>query len=201
MVDDDEGPGTMSQVLLVTHSVSADLTPVASSPRWPLAVGVLLGLVLLVGVGAGLRRESLAQEPLVQGVVTFEGASPTPGAEPALAVEPLVTVEQPAVEPGPEPRRPVSQPSRPRVTRPAPPPPTPPAAALRIGYLAADAVPWADVLINGARVDRTPFSKYPLPVGKHQVTFRAPDGRTQARSIAITEGATTSLRVEFSASR
>ncbi|MDP1916210.1 MAG: serine/threonine-protein kinase [Myxococcales bacterium] len=201
MVDDDEGPGTMSQVLLVTHSVSADLTPVASSPRWPLAVGVLLGLVLLVGVGAGLRRESLAQEPLVQGVVTFEGASPTPGAEPALAVEPLVTVGKPVVEPGPEPRRPVSQPSRPRVTRPAPPPPTPPPAALRIGYLAADAVPWADVLINGARVDRTPFSKYPLPVGRHQVTFRAPDGRTQARSIAITEGATTSLRVEFSASR
>ncbi|MDP3232606.1 MAG: serine/threonine-protein kinase [Myxococcales bacterium] len=203
MDDGDEGPGTMSQVLLVTHSVSADLTPVvvAPSPRWPLAVGMVLGLVLFVGVGAGLRRETLAQEPRVQGVVTFEEAGPTADGGRALAVEPLVTVEKAVVEPGPEPRRPVSPPPRTRVNRPAPPPPAPPAAALRIGYLAADAVPWADVLINGARVDRTPFSKYPLPVGKHQVTFRAPDGRTQRKSIAITEGATTSLRVEFSASR
>lgn len=201
MDDGDEGPGTMSQVLLVTHSVSADLTPVSARPRWPLAVGVVLGLVLVVGVGAGLRRESRAQAPLVEGVVTFEDASPTPDGGFGLGVEPLVTIGQTVVERGPEPRRPGNPPPRTRVNRPAPPPPAPPPAALRIGYLAADAVPWADVLINGARVDRTPFSKYPLPVGKHQVTFRAPDGRTQRKSIAITEGATTSLRVEFSARR
>lgn len=70
---------------------------------------------------------------------------------------------------------------------------------MRIGYLAADAVPWADVLVDGAPVDRTPFSKYPLPVGRHAVTFRAPDGRTEVRTVAISEGATSSVRVEFRA--
>lgn len=193
--DSGDGPGTKSQVLLVTHSVSAELTPVAQSPRWPRAAGLFLGLVTAAGVGAGVWRAKLEPDPVVEGIKAVEPTSE----EPAAVVEPRVTVAETVIEPGPELRQPVRPSVRPKVNRP---PPAPPAStALRIGYLAADAVPWADVLINGARVDRTPFSKYPLPVGKHQVTFRAPDGRTQARSIAITEGATTSLRVEFSASR
>jgi eukaryotic-like serine/threonine-protein kinase len=215
----DEGPGTKSQVLLVTHSVSAEVTPVPTSPRWPIAIAVLLMVVTFVGVSAGLSRKKLEAQQVAQPIVAAEPGSRLADAGPAVAeavappdpatvamgeqpaiTDPPVSVGETVVERGTEPRRPVRPLPKPKVNRP-PPPPTPPPAALRIGYLAADAVPWADVLVNGARVDRTPFSKYPLPVGKHQVTFRAPDGRTQARSIAITEGATTSLRVEFSASR
>ncbi len=59
-------------------------------------------------------------------------------------------------------------------------------------------MPWADVVVDGARVDRTPFSKYPLPAGKHEVLFTAPDGRSQVKSITIAEGTVTSLRVDFS---
>ena len=188
--DSSDGPGTKSQVLLVTHSVSADVTPLTARRKWPLALGLALGLIALAGVVAGLQRDGgLGEET----VTTEIKPTPLPPSPRPVPITDLV-VEPPA--PVVEPRRPVGAPSKTKTTRPPPAP-----VALRIGYLAADAVPWADVLVDGARVDRTPFSKYPLPVGRHQVTFRAPDGRTELKSIAITEGATTSLRVEFAASR
>lgn len=188
--DSSDGPGTKSQVLLVTHSVSADVTPLTARRKWPLALGLALGLIALAGVVTGLQRDGGLGEETVTTEIKPTPLPPSPRPVPVtgLVVEPPATVV--------EPRRPVVAPSKPKPTRPPPAP-----VALRIGYLAADAVPWADVLVDGARVDRTPFSKYPLPVGKHQVTFRAPDGRTELKSIAITEGATTSLRVEFAASR
>ena len=197
--DSEEGPGTRSQVLLVTHSASGELAPPQTRSWWPVALGVALGLVTIGGVAAGLSRD--AAEPTPTSVQTLTPLT-VPGLveivePPSPKIDPRQTEPSaPTVVPTPEPQRPVSALPKPKVTRPAPPPP-----AMRIGYLAADAVPWADVLVDGAPVDRTPFSKYPLPIGKHQVTFRAPDGRTELKSIAITEGATTSLRVEFSASR
>lgn len=190
--DSSDGPGTKSQVLLVTHSASVDVTPTPPRKKWPLALGLTLGLITVAGLVAGLQRDGVLAEETVTTELT---PTPLPSATPpATATITEVIVEPPATVV--EPKRPAIATAKPKPTR------TPPApVALRIGYLAADAVPWAEVLVDGARVDRTPFSKYPLPVGKHQVTFRAPDGRTELKSIAITEGATTSLRVEFSASR
>ncbi|MBE2250136.1 MAG: serine/threonine protein kinase [Myxococcus sp.] len=193
-----DGPGTRSQVLRVTRNVSADETPVEQPRRWPVAVAVLLGVVTVAGVVAGVMRREPA--PLAAPVTVVEPPPPTTPAPDPVAEPPPAGEEPPAVAPesGPMPaeklRRPVSVTSKPKGARPT-------ATALRIGYLAADAVPWADVLVDGARVDRTPFSRYPLPVGRHQVTFVAPDGRKQQKSIAISEGATTSVRVEFAASR
>lgn len=188
--------GTRSQVLRVTHSVSGDAparAPRPQRPRWPLAVGGLLTLVTIVSLGISLSAHTSrppAPPPPVEFVV-----QPPPV---ATAVEPNPDATPPEpLTPTPEPAGPTSPPRpRPRPPAIAPRPPTP---AMRIGYLAADAVPWADVLVDGAPVDRTPFSKYPLPVGRHAVTFRAPDGRTEVRTVAISEGATSSVRVEFRA--
>lgn len=194
--DAGDGPGTRSQVLLVTQSVSAELPPKGGRAWWPLALGVALGLVAVGGVAARLGRDGRVEvlppsevrsEPPLPALAEVVVDRPAP---------PVVVPTEPLPEPTTEPRRPLPSQPKPKVTRAPPAPPV-----MRIGYLAADAVPWADVLVDGARVDRTPFSKYPLPVGKHRVTFRAPDGRTELKAIDITEGATTSLRVEFAASR
>ena len=34
-------------------------------------------------------------------------------------------------------------------------------AAVRVGYVTADAAPWAEVLLDGKVLDRTPFVRYP----------------------------------------
>jgi eukaryotic-like serine/threonine-protein kinase len=186
--------GTRSQVLRVTHSVSGDAPPRTSRPqrpRWPLAVGGLLALITVVSLGVGLRSQPSL--PAVPAEVEAPEVRSPPVAPPPTPE--LTPPEPPAIAQEP------AGPTTPPRPRPRPPPiaPRPPTPAMRIGYLAADAVPWADVLVDGAPVDRTPFSKYPLPVGKHAVTFRAPDGRTEVRTVAISEGATSSVRVEFRA--
>lgn len=233
--------GTRSQVLRVTHSVSADPPPLPEvtertrSLQRPLAVtAVALVLVSLVAVGVGWRSRETARS----GFAGARSAS-TADAGAALAIEAgrspaderpvdsrdagtsatLVALAPPTAEspeptgefdpPEPEPTptpvgldlRAPSPPRRPTRPRPVKVVPPAPPATVRIGYLAADAVPWADVLVDGAPVDRTPFSKYPLSVGRHAITFRAPDGRTEVRTVAISEGATSSVRVEFSATR
>ncbi len=181
--------GTRSQVLRVTHSVSVDVTPIPQRALWPVWLAAGLGIVVAAGLAFGALRQPL-HTPTVEPVV--EPLAPVPP-------RPVVIVERPPVDSvidpptAPTPRRPEPRPtpSRPKTT-------PPPAGELQIGYLAADAVPWADVVVDGARVDRTPFSKYPLPTGKHEVLFTAPDGRSQVKTITIAEGTVTSLRVDFS---
>ncbi|MBL8940995.1 MAG: serine/threonine protein kinase [Archangium sp.] len=178
--------GTKSQVLRVTHSISVDVTPTPQRPLWPMWLAAGLAVVVAAGLSLGALRQPL-HTPTVEPVLNEPVIAPPP---PLAVVEPAAPVEPAtAAEPARRPERP--PPARPR--------PAPPAhSGLQIGYLAADAVPWADVVVDGTRVDRTPFSKYPLPAGKHEVLFTAPDGRSQVKSITIAEGAVTSLRVDFS---
>ncbi|MDX2009427.1 MAG: protein kinase [Myxococcaceae bacterium] len=249
--------GTRSQVLRVTHSVSADppprpdITERTPRARGPLIAAVVLSAVIAVSLGIGLTRRELVVEPGTGPAGTRDGGGATvvaiaaPGASPVE--RPVGREVDTGLEVAPPPGRtnlgasgvadPTDRPSGPAPAvedgprradrsvgssldvRPGPPgtdrrparPPRPvkatappgPATAqpVRIGYLAADAVPWADVMVDGEPVDRTPFSKYPLPVGRHAITFRAPDGRTEVRTVAISEGATSSVRVEFAARR
>lgn len=180
--------GTKSQVLRVTHSISVDVTPTPKRSLWPVWLAASLAIVAAAVLSVGALRQPL-HTPNVEAVVNEPIAPPPPLAivEPPAPVEPIATPEPTSVRKPEQPR-----PTTPRAK------PTPPPAGLQIGYLAADAVPWADVVVDGARVDRTPFSKYPLPAGKHEVLFTAPDGRSQVKSITIAEGTVTSLRVDFS---
>ena len=106
---------------------------------------------------------------------------------PAVVIAPVqIEPPQPEPEPAPVAKRPVK-----RV------PPPPPPAQMRVGYLTADASPWAEVLLSGRVIDRTPFVRYPLPVGKHTLVFRGPAGEIRERAVSVAEGKTTSVRVDF----
>jgi serine/threonine-protein kinase len=70
---------------------------------------------------------------------------------------------------------------------------------MRVGYLTADATPWAEVSLNGRVLDRTPFVRYPVPAGRHSLEFRGPDGVVRRQSVTVTAGQTVSVRVDFGA--
>jgi hypothetical protein len=57
------------------------------------------------------------------------------------------------------------------------------------GYLRVLATPWAEVWVDGQRVDVTPFARgIPLPAGTHYVTLVHPDAPVEKRTIVIAPG-------------
>jgi hypothetical protein len=55
----------------------------------------------------------------------------------------------------------------------------------RFGRLnVGDLLPWATVLVDGRKVDRTPVSLR-VPVGRHQVKLLAADGRESTRQVVV----------------
>ena len=69
-----------------------------------------------------------------------------------------------------------------------------PAAAFRgeeRGYLRVVASPWADVYVDGERVDTTPVGR-PIRVqsGRHWVTFKHPSAPDEQRSVKVLAGQT-----------
>jgi len=73
----------------------------------------------------------------------------------------------------------------------------PNAEVLRVGYLSADSDPWATVMLDGRLLDRTPLSRYPVPVGRHTLVFKSADGAEQTRVLNVEEGKVVTLRVDF----
>lgn len=71
-------------------------------------------------------------------------------------------------------------------------------APLKVGYLTADAAPWARVLLDGKELDQTPLSRFPVPIGRHTVLFRTQDGRVEKRPVVVEEGKVVTLQVDFS---
>ncbi len=66
----------------------------------------------------------------------------------------------------------------------------PPAA----GYLRVLATPWAEVWIDGQRVDVTPFARpIALPEGTHYVTLVHPSAPIEKRTVAIVRGETRTI--------
>lgn len=207
----DEGPGTRSVVVTVTPTVlelpAAQVkAPRAAPPtrRWGVTLAVLTLVALAGGAGAWwLSADAGGTPPVTANPVatTTTPAEPTPVEVPH--VDPTPTEPEVAVETEPGAVEDDSTKVPPVVTKAAVRPKTPkgpkPPAALRVGYVSADAVPWAEVLLDGRLLDRTPFARYPLPVGRHVLVFRGPDGRQQQRAVTVTEGGTSTVRVEFQA--
>jgi serine/threonine-protein kinase len=64
------------------------------------------------------------------------------------------------------------------------------------GFLRVLATPWAEVWVDGQRVDVTPFARgIPLPPGTHYVTLVHPSAPVEKRKIAVTSGETRTLDV------
>jgi serine/threonine-protein kinase len=64
------------------------------------------------------------------------------------------------------------------------------------GYLRVLAAPWAEVWVDGQRVDFTPFARaIPLQPGLHYVTFVHPNAPVEKRTVTISKGETRTLDV------
>jgi hypothetical protein len=53
------------------------------------------------------------------------------------------------------------------------------------GAIALNALPWADVWIDGAKVGETPIGKLELAIGSHEIVFRNPDLGEQRHVVTI----------------
>ena len=59
------------------------------------------------------------------------------------------------------------------------------------GKLSVNAVPWADVTIDGTSVGQTPLANLPVVVGEHQIVFKHPEfGDQQMTALVKVDGVT-----------
>lgn len=65
------------------------------------------------------------------------------------------------------------------------------------GTIALNAVPWADVWIDGEKVGETPIGNLPVTIGAHEVIFRHPDFGEQRHLITVTLSAPARLSVDL----
>jgi len=64
------------------------------------------------------------------------------------------------------------------------------------GFLRVLATPWAEVWVDGQRIDVTPFARgIPLPPGTHYVTLVHPGAAVEKRTVAIASGETRTIDV------
>ena len=56
------------------------------------------------------------------------------------------------------------------------------------GSMAVNAIPWAEVLVDGNRVGETPIGSIAVPIGTHEVVFRHPDLGERRMTVTVTTG-------------
>jgi serine/threonine protein kinase len=66
-----------------------------------------------------------------------------------------------------------------------------------MGALSINALPWAEVWIDGERVGETPIGNVILPIGPHEVIFRHPDLGEKRRAITVTMMAPARVSVDL----
>jgi eukaryotic-like serine/threonine-protein kinase len=67
-----------------------------------------------------------------------------------------------------------------------------------IGYLSADATPWAVLSIDNREVDETPISRFPIAAGRHLLMFRNPEsGKKVERSVRVQQGKILTIRINL----
>ncbi len=65
------------------------------------------------------------------------------------------------------------------------------------GTLSLNAVPWAEVWIDGKKVGDTPIANYRLPLGTREITFKHPEFGERKVPTRVTAGAPIAVSVEF----
>ena len=53
------------------------------------------------------------------------------------------------------------------------------------GRISINAVPWADVLIDGTAAGQTPLANLSLPIGSHEITFRHPQFGEKKQTVVV----------------
>ncbi len=67
------------------------------------------------------------------------------------------------------------------------------------GTVALNALPWAEVFVNGERLGETPIGAASLPIGVHEIVFRHPELGERRASAIVTSGAPARLSVDMRA--
>jgi PEGA domain-containing protein len=57
---------------------------------------------------------------------------------------------------------------------------------LPMGSMAINAIPWAEVWVDGEKAGDTPIGNHPVTIGKHEVTFRHPDLGEAHQTVTVT---------------
>jgi hypothetical protein len=65
------------------------------------------------------------------------------------------------------------------------------------GTIALNAIPWAEVWIDGEKVGDTPIGNLPVAIGPHEIVFRHPDLGEQKHAATVTLNATARLSVDL----
>jgi hypothetical protein len=67
------------------------------------------------------------------------------------------------------------------------------------GSLALNAVPWAEVFVDGNPVGETPIGSLKVPIGVHEVVFRHPQLGERRTTVTVATGAPTKVGVDLRA--
>ena len=62
-----------------------------------------------------------------------------------------------------------------------------------LGAISINALPWAEVWIDGQRAGETPIGNFSTPIGRHELLFRHPELGEQRRTVTV--GVTSPLRI------
>jgi hypothetical protein len=68
---------------------------------------------------------------------------------------------------------------------------------LPTGTLNLNAVPWADVAIDGKAAGQTPLGNVRVPIGPHRIVFRHPQLGEQTRAVVVTRDSKTRVAVDL----
>jgi PEGA domain len=71
------------------------------------------------------------------------------------------------------------------------------AISLPSGRLSVNAVPWADVSINGSPVGTTPLGQLSVPIGTHEVVFRHPQLGERRQSVTVKAQTPTRIGIDL----
>ncbi len=74
---------------------------------------------------------------------------------------------------------------------------TPVAITVPNGAISINAVPWADVLIDGKSIGQTPIANYSLPIGLHDIVFRHPRFGEQTQTAVVKVSGLTRVSASF----
>jgi len=67
------------------------------------------------------------------------------------------------------------------------------------GTMALNALPWAEVSVDGERVGETPIGSVSVPIGAHEIVFRHPDLGERRTTATVTTGAATRVSMDMRA--
>jgi hypothetical protein len=148
------------QVAVAAGKTTTLLVPVARP-------GLPAGAVGFVTIAAPIELQVFDGDSLVgssrnQRIMLMPGRRALRLANPALGFERVIQV---AVEAG----------GTSKVTVPVP-----------NGSLSVNAVPWAEVLLDGAVIGETPIANYAVPPGSHEILLRNPKFPEQRRTVVVT---------------